>query len=275
MLLTDRNGAKKCIVNPDQDLLLVAKNYKLYLARKPDEEKTYFLRVPNDRSQNGQMNFEAEMLRHLAKCSEVTEARYAETTGNPDARVHYDWLFPSLEDTFLTGEDQGGRQVNMLGVSDAEVSDFMPLPKLKEAFDVDAKTAAWIIGRLFKLQTFLEDNGGFYNFREDQVIIEPKMHRLVYLGWSDAGEVCNWDSVAKAAQAIRPWVRKNDTPDEDKFIELLEYLSDTELKMDGIRAHRTLYTDITKWWGHAYYPFTYFDKQVGSWRQMDATITTP
>ena len=151
-------------VDPDKGLLSVSDKYKLYHALAPDGTGDFLLRIPNERSQNGQINFEAEKLRFLDKASRRFEQAYQEAKGDPEARVHYDWLFPELFDSFITDSDQGSRQINLLRVRDAGVSDFVPLAKLQAKYCIDAKTCTWILGRFFKLQTFLEHVGSFYVF---------------------------------------------------------------------------------------------------------------
>ena len=273
MILHNRDGTPKCSVDPDKGLLSVSDKYKLYHALAPDGTGDFLLRIPNERSQNGQINFEAEKLRFLDKASRRFEQAYQEAKGDPEARVHYDWLFPELFDSFITDSDQGSRQINLLRVRDAGVSDFVPLAKLQAKYCIDAKTCTWILGRFFKLQTFLEHVGSFYVFHADQVILEPKAHRMVYLDWSEDYDVYHWDSVNRAASSMLSWLKFNDTPEEQRFADLLRYFVDETSEMRGEDAHRLLYQHVEEWWGYHYYPFTYFDKDTNTWLQLDTGFT--
>lgn len=270
MILHSRDGTIKCSVDPEKGLLSVSDKYKLYHAQAPDGTGDFLLRIPNARSQNGQINSEAEKLRFLERASQRIEQVYQEAKGNPEAHVHYDWLFPELFDSFITDSEQDGRQVNLLCVKDAAVSDFIPLTKLQSKYSIDAKTCTWILGRFFKLQTFLEQIGSFYVFHADQVILEPKMHRMVYLDWSENPNAYHGDSVNRAASNMLSWLKFNDTPEEQRFADLLNYLANETTEMRGEDAHKLLYRHVGEWWGYKYYPFTYFDKDIQSWRQLDA-----
>ena len=133
----------------------------------------------------------------------------------------------------------------------------MPLAKLQAKYCIDAKTCTWILGRFFKLQTFLEHVGSFYVFHADQVILD----------------VYHWDSVNRAASSMLSWLKFNDTPEEQRFADLLRYFVDETSEMRGEDAHRLLYQHVEEWWGYHYYPFTYFDKDTNTWLQLDAGFT--
>lgn len=271
MILTDEKGAQMCQLDPETGLLSETDWFRLYLAKSLDGAQSYLLRVPTEAYYNGEINLEAFALTHLATCSENIEAEFSKQKKNPNARVHYDWLFPKLAMTFLTGEDQGERQVNLLSIVDGKVEDFVPMAKLMTKYKVDAKTGAWILGRLYKLQSFLEENGGPYNFNVDGVILEPRFHRMVYLGAVRSGEWCDWDvSARNATAAINDWVEFNGTEHEEEFRELLSWFYDKENdhKWTGTEAHRILYDNLEKWWGHKYHPFTYMERESGTWQTI-------
>ena len=274
--INDKLGAPRCLVgDPQKDLLFVGQGYKLYLASTPDGTKSGFLRLPERRQGNAAMQLEVEKLNFLASASEDTEAAYQKVKNDPDARVHYDWLFPTLVDSFVSNQDQDFRQGNLLGAKDADLRDFFALPKLMSKYKVDAKTAAWILGRFFKMQIFTEEVGIRYNFYPDQVVLEPKMHRMVYLGWYLSDIDAKWDNVAHASKCILDFVQPDESPGDEAFMKTLELLSAAN-GMTGEQAHRILYATIDKYWGYKYHPFTYFDKKTTTWHRLDgAEIFNP
>lgn len=271
LILQDRNGVPKCRVDPPNDLIFVSDTYKLYCAHGLEEPKDYIMRIPTNIGGNTQVNQEAEILRYLWQRSELLEQKYSEVMHDATARVHYDWLFPQLVDSFITDETQGSRQANLLSIIDGDVSDYVPMVKLIDKFKIDAKTAAWIFGRFLKLQAFLEDVGVIFNFRSDQVLIDPRRHRVVYLGWSQQGDPASYGSVKFAAITMRDWLEDNGTEHEEDFRKLLNFLIDNPKSSvsEGASAHRMLYDNLEKWWGHSYYPFTYFDRNTLTWHQIN------
>ena len=272
MILHDRGGTEKCVI-PENALVYESRSFRLYRALSLDQTQNYLLRIPRDATLNGEIDAEAETLKHLASCSAEIEAEYAESKHDPSARVHYDWLFPQLVDTFILDESQGYRQANLLSVIDGNIAEFYPLPKLMNAYRVDAKTAAWVLGRFFKLQTFLESVDVTLNFRADQVLVEPKMHRVVYLGWCLMGNGKSSDCGKLAARTILGWQENNGTEHEDDFRNLLEKIADpSQTRLDGVNLHQMLYGNLVTWWGRNYHPFTYLDRASRQWKQLEATL---
>ncbi len=271
MILVDDKGTEMCELDPESGLLSVSDWFRLYLAKSLDGKQSYLMRVPTEAYHNGEINLEAEVLIHLEACSKNIEAEYAKEKKNPEARVHYDWLVPKLAATFIADEDQGHRQINLLSIVDGQVEDFVPMAKLVEKYKVDVKTAAWILGRLYKLQSFLEMCGGLYNFEVDGVILEPRMHRMVYLGMPRSGELMCWDeSLRNATAAINDWVEFNGTEHEEDFRKLLEWTcsKDNSRRMTGTEAHKEFYGKLDDWWGHKYHPFTYMERDTGIWHSI-------
>lgn len=269
MILCDRDGVQKCIV-PENALVYKSERYRLYRALSLDEKQSYLLRIPCDAALNGEVNSEAETLKLLKAKSDDLEEKKALVTDGPATRIHYDWLFPQLVDTFILGEDQGYRQANLLSILDGDVADFYPLPKLKNSYFVDAKSAAWILGRFFKLQTFLDDIGVYYKFDPNQVLIEPKYHQVVYIDWTHTSDINHYNNGKLMAKTMLDWLKDNDIDHEADFRKLLTSIKDmpNDNALDGIGLHRLLYGDIYEWWGCKYYPFTYFDRTSGEWKRV-------
>lgn len=273
LTVRDRHGMPRCVVlDPAEDLVFQGDGYRLYLAETPSGKGKCFLRLPETRLGNGDMQFEVEKLEFLEEASNKIEALYHEQKKDPNARVHYDWLIPRLEDSFITDESQDKRQANLISFVDAKVGDFFPLVQLMQKYKVDTKTTAWILGRFFKLQTFADDVDLCFNFWPDQVVIEPKMHRMVYLGWNLHEASHEWNNVARMARCMLDFTLAGDTPEDAGFMKNLELLA-TISDMSGMQAHRTLYTVIHKYWGRKYHPFTYYDLKTATWHSLtDAEI---
>ncbi|MDO4507801.1 MAG: hypothetical protein Q4B65_00175 [Candidatus Saccharibacteria bacterium] len=273
LLVYDKSGIVKYEVNdPKKDLLFKSDSSNLYLAIDKKTGKTGFLRFPRDRLGNADMQLEVEKLKFLAETSETIESEYKKLIGNPDACVHYDWLFPELTGSVICNESQLNRQVNFLTAKDAELKDFFPLPRLTSRYKVDTRTGAWILGRFYKLQTFADTIRISFKFYPDQVIIEPKMHRMIYLGWNLKDTDEPRQNIMQMARVILSFIKPGDSDEDKEFIQILELMA-KEGHKGGHYAHAWLYQIIKKLWGHKYHPFTYLDEETGLWRSLtDAEI---
>ena len=273
LLLKDKHGIARCeIANPAEDLLFQGDGYRIYLASTPNGKETVFLRLPTDRFGNGDMQFEVEKLEFLKKASDEIEVIYQKERKDPKARVHYDWLVPELWDSFITDESQNFRQANLIGIRDAKVRDFFPLPKLTEKYQIDTRSAAWILGRFFKLMTFADEVELGFNFMPDQVVLEPRMHRMVFLGWNLREYSPEWNNVARASKCILEFTLPSETPEDEAFMKNLRFFAESR-GLSGAEAHRMLYAVIRKYWGISYHPFTYYNRETATWHSLtDATI---
>ena len=270
MILKDRDGIERCSLDPENGLLSVSSDDKLYRAKAVDSDEGLLLRMPSSRFLNGRINLEADRLRALAQRSEEIEAEFA-GLGN-EGFIHYDWLFPQLVNTFITESEQGFRQANLLTIRDAQISDFVPMVKLMDYCKIDAKTAAWILGRFFKLQTFIDKTDIRFCLHMDQVLLEPGFHRMVYLGWHYTDTDCD-NNIALAGKALLDWTIPHDIDEERRFIDLLRHFSMSPRGIKGQQAHAELYEFIKKYWGRSYYPFTYYVESNKHWLQTEASLT--
>lgn len=278
MLVYDQLGTARCeIADPEKDLLFRGDGYSLYLATDPTDEKTGFLRLPRDRLGNAKMQLEVEKLQFMANASEEFERAYQTLGNDPNARIHYAWLFPKLEYSFICDESQGKRQANFLTAVDAELKDFFPFPRLTAKYKVDAKTGAWILGRFYKLQAFADAVDLSFNFYSDQVVIEPRFHRMIYLGWNldKKQDDWYWNNIARMTKCIVDFIEPDNSRETQGFLFSLIPLTE-EFGTKGEEAHRWLYTTIEGLWGHKYHPFTYFDRSSNTWHSLtDAEIPKP
>lgn len=282
MILKDRDGKEICSFDKS-DLLFSsdARQIKIYRVRSVADGEIKLLKVPYDKLCNNLIQNEADFLRFLAEKSEESE-RKNEELGNVYL-IHYDWLFPVLEDSFLTGPEQGGRQMNLLSIRDAQVDDFVPLAKMFSDYRVDARTSAWMLGRMLKLQTFVEQCGASFCAHRDYIIFEPKNHRLVYLNWLDATrnpDNCE-DNVASLKESVNCFMCWTNWYSEE---EGLEYDSDrfkneakllktysflAEYEIDAMEAHYMLYKTLDSIWERNYYPFTYIKASEKIWHSLE------
>lgn len=232
-----------------------APTYRLYVAK--EDSKDLLLRVPLDLDGNGNLEREAFLLDYLSKMSAEYEMEYADTNPGTAKKLLYNWLFPAIVDSFVS-EDQGGRRVNILALSGAEVAHVAPLVKLKAREKIDVKTSAWILGRLLKLQGFANEVGVDYDFSSDEVLLDPKNHKVIYLGWAAArmdDDVDPRPNIRAAAQSILDWTAANGTADEDQYLELVRDLAKSG-RRTALEAHQDFYALIRSLWGSQYHPYT-------------------
>ena len=272
MQVYDRECEIRCVISPTDDLLQKSKSNRLYRASLPNEERMVFARVANQPSDNAVINREAELLRYLQSTSEDVEMIYQEHTKS-DQLLHYDWLFPQLEDSFICDDTQSNRQINLFFCRDASLDQFIPMVKLRQAYMIDAKTVAWIMGRFLKLQNFLEDicTDVTYKFNPGQIILAPADHRMVCLKCGEdsptaTAEEMTRQNIQRAAKYMLEWLKTDGTEGEDAFAELLtSFASDGRTSAES--AHREFYSTIHGLWGRKYHPFTYYDTEHNVWRQ--------
>lgn len=282
MILKDRDGNEICSFDKS-DLLFSsdARQIKIYRVRSIADGKIKLLKVPYDKLSNNLIQNEADFLRFLADKSDEFEKKNKQL-GN-EYLIHYDWLFPVLEDSFLTGPEQGGRQMNLLSICDAHVADFVPLAKMFSDYRVDARTSAWMLGRMLKLQTFVEQCGASFCAHRDYIIFEPKSHRLVYLNWLDATRNPdnfrdNVASLKESATCFTCWTNwyseeegleydSDRFTNEEELLETYRFLAEYP-EIDAIEAHRILYKTLDSLWGRNYHPFTYIKASELIWHSL-------
>lgn len=280
MILRDRDGEQVCSFD-QSNLLFVseARRFKLYLVKGADGENK-LLKVPLDRYGNGSIQHEAVFLQYLASKSSEFELEFGEKHDNE--KLHYDWIFPVLDRTFLTGEDQGGRQMNLLSIQDADVADFTPLSKMYSEYRVDARTSAWMLGRMLKLLTFIEEIDASLIVHRESIIFEPKMHRLVYIDWINANHgnfgMIRSTSIAESVQTFREWTSwysdfdyDSGYPSDEKEAQYLHTLQNIEehSEIGAAWAHRELYKTLDHLWGRNYHPFSYKKLKDNTWHSYD------
>ncbi len=199
------------------------------------------------------------------------EIRHFEAVMNKDS--HYEWLFANLEASFLESS-QEDRRINVFSLPDVSFSKVVPLAKLVDQIEVDAKTSAWMLGRLFKLYSFFEliairDDAPAVEypvFSIDDYFIEPDKHRIIFYNYSSKiTDVIANDYVKTITRAVMPWIAFEDG--EKDYQELLEALS-TDGTTTFETAHQMLYAVVDELWGRKYHRFTYRDKGTSVWKNL-------
>jgi len=258
-----------CIV-PDS-ILAETDSYSLYLGRGENSAEALLCRVVKTTADNGLMYAEKMLLDKLSKLSAELESERIAKQGDDGRRIHYDWLFPVCDESFSCREITG-RRINTFKVLDASWDTFVPFSKLKRDIKVDAKSAAWVLGRFLKLQAFLDESEycHSFSFNPDMVLIAPRAHRMVYIGWFDILKRSSDNSLARTnidsmLDATSSWTKRNDEDGEDEY---LNWLSANKGRFDsGLDAHVAYYDFLNELWGKGYHPFT-FNKD-GVWKSVN------
>ena len=275
MLIERPNDEAICIL--PSNLLAETDSYRLYLGRGANSAEAELCRVVKDKTMNGRMYAESRLLGELSDLSTTLEQERIKQQGDDGRKIHYDWLFPVCSQSFSC-EQLNGRRINVLKILDATLEAFVPFSKLKNEVKVDAKSAAWVLGRFLKLQAFLDESKSCrsLDFCPDMVLVAPKAHRVVYVGWFDElmrggdrsnhrAELISRLNISRMFDVTYSWVEKNDTPGEDEFLAWLK--ESPGLFVSGLEAHAAYYDFLNELWGKGYHPFTF--KKDGVWKSVD------
>lgn len=270
-MIVERPKDENLCIMPDH-LLAETEHYRLYLGRGENTADAFLCRVVKNQTLNGVAFLEQKTLKRLADLSEDLEQARIAKQGDDGKKIHYDWLFPVCEQSF-SATQLNGRRINVLSIRDAELDGFIPFSKLKAEVKVDAKSAAWVLGRFLKLQAFLDEDKKCRDlvFDPDMVLISPKKHRVVYVGWFDElvrkdnrSGPASKNNIYRMFDVIYSWVEKNDEPGEDEFLEWLKKFSG--LLSNGFEAHVSYYDFLNRLWGSGYHPFTF--NKGGIWNNV-------
>ena len=155
-MIVERPKDENLCIMPDHPLA-ETEYYRLYLGRGENTADAFLCRVVKNQTLNGVAFLEQKTLKRLADLSEDLERARIAQQGDDGKKIHYDWLFPVCEQSF-SATQLNGRRINVLSIRDAELDGFIPFSKLKAEVKVDAKSAAWVLGRFLKLQAFLDED---------------------------------------------------------------------------------------------------------------------
>ncbi len=199
-------------------------------------------------------------------------------------RLHYDWLFPILHESFIITE-QGKRRANVLEFVGANIADLMPLGQIvQQKQRVDLKTSAWIIGRMLKLLAFCASAKVQVSMTMAKFLLGPEHHHLVLLDWSNALNEyyaieqedfnLNISRIGRCGLDLLD-VRYDETgwtysypyqENEEKEITYIQFLYDMAFLRrqfyrnyhDAYNAHRAFYGVVDDAWNKGYHPFTVY-----------------
>ena len=196
------------------------------------------------------------------------------------AESHYDWLFASLLSSFME-PTQGDRRISVFTMPDIELDQLTPLAKLYSEVKIDARTSAWILGRLLKFYGFFEllaasEDSPFAQypiFLPGDYLIGPGSHRLIYYNFSgDMADAVAHDFVQVVSKFVLDWTVVSDENLLDKeywcFVEKLSVSGSKSFE----EAHKDLYGLIRRLWGIQYYPFTYRTRGTTAWQVIKGGI---
>jgi len=244
-----------------------------YHACRNEADEWQVLAIASTVEQNAVVDRTGYLLGRLAKSSEECEKGFAEQT-HSGRRVHYDWLFPRVVDTFVLHE-QGERRVNILSFPEANLKKAFALEQLIEKKQrVDLKTSAWIMGRLLKLLGFLHESNVQTPILISNFLLEPENHRLLMLNWTDAtiGDVPTPAQqcfvIKQAAECVLlllgaeysdgAWHYDYELEgDEERYIQCLKAFHKGDYN-DAFQAHAAFYDTVESLWGRKYHPFTIY-----------------
>lgn len=188
---------------------------------------------------------------------------------------HYDWLFANLSSSFME-PTQGDRRINIFTIRDIDLNKLIPLTKLNDEIEIDARTSVWILGRFLKFYSFFElltaSEGNsvarYPLFSPDDYLVGPEKHRLIYYNFSgDMADVVAFDFVKTVAKFILDWTVIGDDSSEQKYFDLIKDFS--EYGRDSFEtAHGDLYRVIEELWGIQYHPFTYRSRNTFIWKTI-------
>lgn len=159
-----------------------------YLCRDMATERWMVLMIASSLEHNGVLDRVKYGLGRMKDYADAYEETYAEQqrlAGVTDLKLlHYDWLFPQVYDAFLAPE-QGNRRVLILDFPDANLASGIPLMQIEQNnLRVDLKTSAWMMGRILKLLSFLQESDIWVSTAGEEYFFVPDQHRLMVLDYS-------------------------------------------------------------------------------------------
>lgn len=208
---------------------------------------------------------------HLKELEEIAyeiEKEFAQVKEKPDDRLDYQLGIPELIDSFECLE-QGGRRINILGFRNVEdISQIIPLANIarKDKMRIDAKTSAWIMGKLLKLLVFAHGEGfAPAPLDANNILIEPVQHYVMIFNWSrnDITPAKRREDISNAAKTVITAMGGNpqtgDLPDDGvenfaQYREILLRLASQEFT-SAKKAHEVFYGVVYKIWPRTYHKF--------------------
>lgn len=243
-----------------------------------EKEQWLILAIAKELELNVMIDRLGYIIQRLDESSQKFERLYAEQNGGgKDAKLHYDWLYPHMRESFKIPE-QGNRRAMIIEFLDVDASKLMPLSRIMhDKQRVDLKTNAWMMGRMLKLLGFLHDSGLFTTIRMDNFVIAPERHHLVLLNFqeaqffpevSEAQRCVNIKQAAECAMQLLgaeyrdgSWIYPYGLEEgEEAYLELLQSMFQGVFT-DAFLAHKKFYVTVHGLWGRKYHPFTTYERR--------------
>lgn len=257
------NGAKQYLVDH-----LVAKSAESNFYICSRDEHVYLLQVATEIEQNPKLDFAAYVLKELKKASDIYETQFQ--IQHPGERLDYDWLFPTVADSFLSKE-QGNRRMNILSINGGGLLDQMiPLSSIrqKDRKVIDLATSIWVMGRLLRLLVLAHDRRISLVFDSGNVIIEPDLHQVVVFNWNNSKiyvdevpEEDRMDDISSAAavtlMALGEGTKRFDDYCDNAYVSFLKSLVNNP-RDDTKQAYLDFESTHGKLFERIFYPFTTF-----------------
>lgn len=272
--LTGSSGAKYLI----GQTLASTNEYTLYVCVLPSG-RCGILKIAKAAKFNGSLDKEAFILKMMAaKASEVEAA--IDPVSKP---YNYQYFFPAVVESFIC-ESQGNRRVNVLGFPDPvdEIGQLTPLSSLieKERVRVDPRTAAWMVGKSFKVLSFAHGQGIVNNqVLASNILIEKEQHGVVFFNWSQVTmypdgivpqDIASREIALIACLGISLMggnPNLGTIPDyyqdqltDNRFMDLLRLLSWGKISDAGV-AHAKFYKLIRELWPRYFHPYTAYPRE--------------
>lgn len=228
-----------------------------------------FFLVKNSQGQKrilGQSRGELLGLRHIDNNYAVLKALEQEDSDiksflDDGKEYHYDWLFPRVETMFAAKTSAVSNfpiKVLVLEYLDTDPAEFIFLADLlKSGRKIDERTSAWIMGRLLKLMQFLEISDSMtLRFSSDNLLIQPDEHRLTFLDFAEAVELCSDEKMKRTSLSDSAKFILDITQAETaEYIAFLEKLIGED-KLSAEKVHADFYALVHEKFGRSFHPFT-------------------
>ncbi|HOX29746.1 MAG TPA: hypothetical protein P5080_00075 [Candidatus Paceibacterota bacterium] len=249
---------------------LVAKSdrFRLYACTQKGVAGRRLLQIAATVEDNPLLQRSALHLKELEGKAYEIEEEFALVKEKPDDRLDYQLGIPELIDSFECLE-QGRRVINILGFRNVEdISQVIPLANIaqKDKRRIDAKTSAWIMGKLLKLLVFAHGEGFTPETLDaGNILIEPVQHYVMIFNWarSDITPAKRREDISNAAKTVITAMGGNPRtgylPDDGvenfaQYREILFRLASQEFT-SAKNAHEAFYGVVYVIWPRKYHDF--------------------
>lgn len=251
-----------------QELVAQSSHYRLYACTQKGITGQRLLQIAATVEDNVLLERTALHLKQLEERAYEIEEEYA-LVNKDGKRLDYQLGVPELIDSFEC-LDQGGRAINILGFRNVEeISQVVPLANIrnKDKMQIDAKSSAWILGKLLKLLVFSHGEGFSPDpLDSNNILIEPVQHYVMVFNWSriDITPAKRREDIARAAKtviiAMGGDINSGSLPDDGvenfaQYREIVFRLASQEFA-SAIKAHEAFYAVVYNIWPRTYHNFT-------------------